>query len=245
MSTQPKPILPPDLSIDDRHNWNFESVLKSADASEPDACCWWEYAREAAVLRELQTRLATLKEQICVAAINRDRAALVEARKTFSQILSKLRNGGRYLAPFAEEFQNPLKKQCFPRPWQALTADHRKRLMALLPKPSADVVPYHHKPDGELTESQAFWAVYHPKRGRPSQGVDPQTALDGLAIMRLMLHYAPKDLNRENTRFPAWQRGRGRQMQNRRDTKKRFQTMFEWSKEVLPLSWRPPKTNRR
>ena len=38
--------LPPDLTIDDPHNWNFDAV--------PDCelvpCCYWEYARVTCTL---------------------------------------------------------------------------------------------------------------------------------------------------------------------------------------------------
>lgn len=40
--------IPPDLSIDDPHNWDFGKV----PPQERTACCWWEYLRESADVRD-------------------------------------------------------------------------------------------------------------------------------------------------------------------------------------------------
>jgi hypothetical protein len=41
---------PPDLTIDDRRNWDFDE--DKVPESELVACCYWEYARESAFIRE-------------------------------------------------------------------------------------------------------------------------------------------------------------------------------------------------
>src|ERR1035441_2373132 len=49
------PSIPPDLSVDDPHNWDFGKV----PPQERTACCWWEYLRESADVRDA---LRTLEE---------------------------------------------------------------------------------------------------------------------------------------------------------------------------------------
>ena len=46
---------PADLSVDTSHNWDFSAVPKREEA----ACCWWEYLRESADVRDA---LRTLEE---------------------------------------------------------------------------------------------------------------------------------------------------------------------------------------
>jgi hypothetical protein len=43
-----KKTLPPDLTVDDPHNWNLDKV----EDSELVVCCYWEYARESTYVRD-------------------------------------------------------------------------------------------------------------------------------------------------------------------------------------------------
>ena len=51
-ASETREALPPDLTIDDPRNWNFDGV----PSDELEVCCWWEYARESAFIRSVHQR---------------------------------------------------------------------------------------------------------------------------------------------------------------------------------------------
>lgn len=70
--------------------------------------------------------------------------------------------------------------------------------------------------------------------GRPPKSFNSEAALEGLAIMRLLHHYKPSELNADASRFRVWKRCSGRQLHIRKEAVKRFQAMFPFGE--LPLS---------
>ena len=81
-----------------------------------------------------------------------------------------------------------------------------------------------------------------PRQGRPLKSISPDAALDGLAIMRLLRHYKPSELEANKENFGVWERCRGRQFHARLEAKKRFQAFF--GLQESPLSWGPTKGGR-
>lgn len=54
--------LPPDLRIDDPHNWDFNDFLQGLPPEESFACCIWEFARESASFRDTLRMLGSLNQ---------------------------------------------------------------------------------------------------------------------------------------------------------------------------------------
>ena len=122
-----KPMaLPPDLSVDDPHNWNFDSVPSEALL----ACRYWEYERESASLRDAleKVRNAIRKlgqarwQKLPVSALPKlvalnERISEDAAEELFLCLTRSI------LFRLAVAFHIP-----FPTPWQSLSVFHPDHL---------------------------------------------------------------------------------------------------------------------
>ena len=278
--------LPPDLSIENPDNWNFDGV----PAVERATCCWWEYLRESGSVRDALQVLNGGKP-----------------KHTDKKNIAALFSSGLF---------DTYRMDSYPAPWQLLSPQDRKDLTRIRqpdspPAPftvsdNPDVLrQMADKAQTIYNERVANWDVYmkappteshamamtlarslltpvsiledsgieyvlvrvnwrrsiddiiaesskwirtsrpkwiSPQRGRPPKSISPDAALDGLAIMRLLRHYKPSELEANKENFVVWELCRGRQFHARLEAKKRFQALL--GLQELPLSWGPTKGGR-
>jgi hypothetical protein len=110
------------------HEWNFDSVPDE----ELVACCYWEYARESAFIRDaVQTAKTTFASQGIAKPESEERDAFrVAANKAFGLL---------HLTGFDISFWVGLP---FPKPWQSVDKTERKRWAHCCPRiPTPEKIP--------------------------------------------------------------------------------------------------------
>lgn len=115
------------------HEWNFEAV---PDA-ELMACCYWEYARESAFIRDLRRRCADpVFHPKTMDDFNRD--LFIKARLGVEKNFQRVCACGAYPTMIARGFWERPDMQCFPRPWLALLpGERRNKILPPGTKPEA------------------------------------------------------------------------------------------------------------
>jgi hypothetical protein len=134
--------LPPDLSVDDPHNWDFDVVPEA----EQKVCCLWEYARESAFIRDTLQRvsLAWKMPDWVVEQEANTSEFWVRLRQNYgwvkpeeaNQIDENLRTIGN--CQITRDFFFPRDilltghAESFPIPWRSLTVTQRKERVGIV-----------------------------------------------------------------------------------------------------------------
>src|SRR5271170_1410530 len=164
-------------------DWNFNAVPEK----ELVACCYWEYARESALIRELRQRCIQYWGGV------RDERLIADLGKLHSigPVMDVLMRGFHFAPGNPQRIdmqRNASVTNSFPDPWQALPADERDfRVRTLLGAGWIPGAPFEradwHDAQDIATQAKAHWrkvfSGYHRVRRKYPKASEVQLIAQG------------------------------------------------------------------